>query len=304
MLIEPFDYIELLNGDLVCAMWNHRCSRKMLGCVIYTLMHPTGCSEERTLNEIVFRKIYHNKNRRSHDDYVDKFLSDYVVHDSIGGKMVSLTDSIVKRRISAKDEFATLLENKDYRSASIVEFLGIDPNYVGVTGSTLLKNKEPDDFDIVVYECGKSPSVADRIREHIDCTPLSRVKGYWGKHHHRRFTIDDIIYCVKCPLPDRLIDTYTAPSKPFLFLMNAEATICDDDYGHCSPCLYHVDIHCSDGDTNKKLHTIALLSADSSHSFAFKNGDRVLLKDVLIRQIGSTLLAGVQMGDHDAITPI
>ncbi len=296
-MTDQFDYAELITGELVCAMWRTRHQLALTGYVIYVPAAGGMFGPLRSFCGRDYEKIYWQKEKTAHDRYLVRRRLP-ILNDPIGGLMVLLHPEIVKNVSSCRGAIGEAGNSGGEDIAAALSFLDTNASGVGVTGSSLLDGRMPGrDLDVILYDADSAILTARRIRDMLRSRPDARLAGHWGRPwHHRRFRLNGVEVCPKIPLPQYLIDELPVPTN--VQWLNTIARVVGTRFAHCLPAVYDLEL------LGAPHGRVRLLSADSSHSMAFSNGEIVRLGGVRLWTAGTAQFAAIPMGDSRSLQPV
>ncbi len=298
-MLEPFDYVELATGELVCVMWRYQGQGyESVGYVIYVPFAGGRLGPTRYLGGRKYEKLYWCKNKAAHDYYVRKQPL-RAAEDRIGGLMVRVQVKDVKRVLPCRGVIGAICkEGLPIGVERALSFLRVDPETAGLTGSSLLdRDITGRDLDVVLYDCNVARTAARDVRRFVAANPAARLPGHWGRAwHHRRFRVEGVEVCPKVPLPQEVVAAL--PRAERWRRLDGGGVVVNAEYGHCMPAVYEVEVAGSAGSGRLRV-----LSAESAHCMAFLPGDWVQLNGVRLWVSSRERFGAISMGKPNALRP-
>lgn len=301
--MEPFDFVQLDNGDYACAMWWNKSFTAWAAFVFYSSQRIVKGAPDSKVGEKSYWKVLIDKNRENHDDYLITSLHRLVFRDPVGGIMLALNQSGIQKVLRAKRMLKDLVASQNTVVKQILELLDVDIVNAGVTGSTLVCEKLNPDFDLVVYGGVAGRVTAGRVRTLILHDWKCLLPGYWGRPHHRRFKFAGLEICPRFPLPSQILADFTGPSQVVKNIESAVLSIEDATWGHCSPALYFTKVKKGASNFMNCDSLLPLISSESAHSMAFREGDEILMRQVELRCAGSKFFISIPIGGFEKVRP-
>ena len=302
----PFDYVRLTGGDYACVMRSSGNTSGGLAIPWYSSRQTSTITRAVKIEGQLARKLYRQKSRVDLDAFIHLHYPHALVADPLGGCVVDLAKTAVEHRFDGCKHFqASHAARRPIDLRPLLELLAAAPEMISSTGSWLLGIDTPADIDLVIHDNATGMRAARAIRLLIASRPEARVQGYWGRaHHHRRFQFGGWEICVRCSLPDALVEEYTRCAQFTGGVSGMACQVIDDSFGHCTPSMYFVKVERA-GQKWEAGQMVPLISSESRHSFAFRSGERLYLDGIhaFVSSQGQPFLA-CHMGTVDGIRPV